>query len=80
MGDEHAFTDVDAQPDPSAWVRVLDTLGRDPHYAPYKRRMLDLLGPAAAAPTSRSESAPARTRSPPPNGSTFAWSVWTPRA
>ena len=47
MGDEHAFTDVDAQPDPSAWVRVLDTLGRDPQYAVYKRRMLDLLRPAA---------------------------------
>jgi ubiquinone/menaquinone biosynthesis C-methylase UbiE len=47
MRGEHAFSDVDAQPDPSAWIRVLDTVGRDPHYAAYKRRMLDLLRPEA---------------------------------
>jgi hypothetical protein len=42
---EHGFTDFDAQPDPSRWVEVLDTLGQDPLYAAYKRRVMELLDP-----------------------------------
>jgi cyclopropane fatty-acyl-phospholipid synthase-like methyltransferase len=42
---EHAFTDVDAQPDPEAWVDVLDKLRAEPAYAAYKRRTIELLGP-----------------------------------
>ncbi len=42
---EHAFTDVDAQPDPAAWVEVLDRVGQEPLYASYKRRTVELLDP-----------------------------------
>jgi len=42
---DHAFTDVDAQPDPAAWVEVLDKLRHEPLYAAYKRRTLELLDP-----------------------------------
>ena len=42
---EHAFTDIDAQPDPGAWIDVLDRLGRDPLYAGCKRRTMALLDP-----------------------------------
>jgi protein-L-isoaspartate O-methyltransferase len=42
---EHAFTDVDAQPDPHAWVRVPDTLRQEPPYTGYKQRMVELLEP-----------------------------------
>jgi SAM-dependent methyltransferase len=42
---EHAFTDVDAQADPAAWVEVLDKLRQEPLYAAYKRRTLELLDP-----------------------------------
>ena len=34
---EHGFTAVDAQEDPQTWIRVLDTLGREPFYVAYKR-------------------------------------------
>jgi SAM-dependent methyltransferase len=40
---EHPFSDVDAQADPGAWVAVLDKLRHEPLYAPYKRRILELL-------------------------------------
>jgi SAM-dependent methyltransferase len=42
---EHAFTDVDAQADPTAWIGVLDKLRDEPLYAAYKRRILELLDP-----------------------------------
>jgi ubiquinone/menaquinone biosynthesis C-methylase UbiE len=42
---EHAFSDVDAQPDPAAWVQVLDRLREEPLYAMYKRRIVELLDP-----------------------------------
>lgn len=42
---EHAFTDIDAQPDPVAWVEVLDRVGQEPLYAAYKRRTVELLDP-----------------------------------
>ena len=42
---EHAFTDVDAQRDPAAWVDVLDKLRREPLYAAYKTRTVELLDP-----------------------------------
>jgi ubiquinone/menaquinone biosynthesis C-methylase UbiE len=42
---EHAFTDVVAQPDPAAWVEVLDRVGQEPLYAAYKRRTVELLDP-----------------------------------
>ena len=45
---DHAFTDVDAQSDPDAWVRVLDTLRQEPLYAAYKQRMVELLDPRTA--------------------------------
>jgi SAM-dependent methyltransferase len=41
----HAFSDVDAQADPAAWVGVLDRLHEEPLYAAYKRRILELLDP-----------------------------------
>ena len=44
---QHAFTDVDAQPDPSAWIDVLDRVRAEPLYAAYKRRTLELLDPRA---------------------------------
>ena len=44
---EHAFTDVDAQSDPSFWVDVLDRVRAQPQYAAYKRRTLELLDPRA---------------------------------
>ena len=44
---EHGFTDVDAQPDPAAWIAVLDEVRREPLYAAYKRRALELLDPEA---------------------------------
>jgi SAM-dependent methyltransferase len=42
---EHAFTDVDAEPDPAAWIEVLDKVRQEPAYSAYKRRLLDLLDP-----------------------------------
>jgi SAM-dependent methyltransferase len=42
----HPFAHVDDQPDPQAWIGVLDRLRSDPHYAPYKARIADLLDPA----------------------------------
>ncbi len=42
----HGFTAVDQQDDPSAWVRCLDTLRREPFYAAYKARVAELLAPA----------------------------------
>lgn len=42
---EHAFTDVDAQSDPEAWVRVLDTVRQEPLNAAYKQRTVELLDP-----------------------------------
>jgi SAM-dependent methyltransferase len=41
----HGFTAVDAQADPHAWIRVLDTLSREPFYVAYKARTLQLLAP-----------------------------------
>jgi SAM-dependent methyltransferase len=49
MAREHAFTDVDAQPDPAAWVQVLDELRHEPLYAAYKRRTVELLDPQPGA-------------------------------
>jgi SAM-dependent methyltransferase len=46
-GQAHPFTGVDAQSDPRAWIRVLDALRREPGYAAYKMRAVELL---AAAP------------------------------
>jgi ubiquinone/menaquinone biosynthesis C-methylase UbiE len=43
---EHAFTAVDDQPDPSAWIEVLDTMRREPAYAAYKARLAELLRPS----------------------------------
>jgi SAM-dependent methyltransferase len=43
----HAFTDVDAQTDPAAWIRVLDLLREQPAYAAYKRRAVELLAPTS---------------------------------
>ena len=42
---EHAFTRVDADPNPGSWIAVLERLGADPLYAPYKQRTLELLEP-----------------------------------
>jgi SAM-dependent methyltransferase len=42
----HGFTDVDAQPEPSDWVRVLDQVSGEPFYAGYKDLIRQLLGPA----------------------------------
>jgi SAM-dependent methyltransferase len=42
---EHAFTAVDAQGEPSAWIEVLDKMRREPSYAAYKSRVAELLEP-----------------------------------
>ena len=42
---EHAFTAVDDQDDPSAWIEVLDRVRREPAYEAYKRRVAELLEP-----------------------------------
>ena len=42
---QHAFTDVDATSDPTAWVEVLDVVRQEPLYAAYKRRIVELLDP-----------------------------------
>jgi SAM-dependent methyltransferase len=42
---EHGFTAVDQQPNPAAWVEVLDTLHREPFYASYKARLIERLAP-----------------------------------
>ena len=42
---EHAFTAVDAQADPQAWIEVLDTLNQEPFYVAYKARTVQLLAP-----------------------------------
>jgi hypothetical protein len=31
----HGFTDVDAQPEPAAWVTVLDRVADEPFYRAY---------------------------------------------
>jgi SAM-dependent methyltransferase len=43
----HAFTAVDDQDDPSAWVDVLDKVRAHPFYAAYKTRAAELLAPRA---------------------------------
>jgi SAM-dependent methyltransferase len=43
----HPFAHVDDQPDPRAWIDVLDRLRSDPLYAGYKARVVELLGAAA---------------------------------
>jgi SAM-dependent methyltransferase len=45
MKREHAFTDVDAQDDPGAWIHVLDRVREEPLYAAYKQRAVELLDP-----------------------------------
>ncbi|WP_431930098.1 methyltransferase domain-containing protein [Micromonospora sp. RP3T] len=42
----HGFTDVDRQPNPEAWVAVLDRLAEEPFYQAYQRRVRELLHPA----------------------------------
>jgi SAM-dependent methyltransferase len=46
---EHAFTAVDDQDDPSAWIGVLDRVRTEPAYAGYKRRVAELLEPVEGA-------------------------------
>jgi SAM-dependent methyltransferase len=41
----HAFTAVDEQDDPSAWIDVLDRVRGEPAYVAYKRRVAELLEP-----------------------------------
>jgi SAM-dependent methyltransferase len=43
---QHPFARVDDQPDPQAWIGVLDRLRLDPRYAAYKARLAELLEPA----------------------------------
>jgi SAM-dependent methyltransferase len=42
---EHGFTAVDQQDDPGAWIACLDKIHREPFYAAYKRRVVDLMDP-----------------------------------
>lgn len=48
-GTEHGFTRVDEQPDPDAWIDVLDRVRGEPAYVAYKRRLAELLRPVAGA-------------------------------
>ena len=43
----HGYAAVDEQPDPTAWVRLLDRICEEPFYAGYKARVLELLAPGA---------------------------------
>ena len=43
--EEHAFTSVDEQADPRAWVELLDRVRAEPQYAAYKARLAELLQP-----------------------------------
>jgi hypothetical protein len=76
---EHAFTDVGAQADPAAWVEVLDKLHREPLYAAYKRRVLELLDPQRAAGISKSGPEPGLMRWRARRASTWLSSVSTRR-
>jgi SAM-dependent methyltransferase len=42
---QHGFTAVDRQPNPSDWISVLDTLHREPFYVSYKARVAERLAP-----------------------------------
>ena len=42
---DHAFTAVDEQDDPAAWIEVLDRVRQEPAYAAYKSRAVELLYP-----------------------------------
>jgi ubiquinone/menaquinone biosynthesis C-methylase UbiE len=42
----HGFADVDRQPEPHAWVTVLDRLADEPFYRTYQGRVRQLLHPA----------------------------------
>jgi SAM-dependent methyltransferase len=44
---EHGFTAVDQQDDPGAWIACLDKIHREPFYAAYKRRVVELMEPRA---------------------------------
>jgi ubiquinone/menaquinone biosynthesis C-methylase UbiE len=44
---EHGCTAVDQQPDPAQWIACLDKIQREPFYAAYKRRVVELLEPRA---------------------------------
>lgn len=46
---QHGFTDVDAQSDPTRWVQTLDKARREPLYAAYKQRIVELLNPQPGA-------------------------------
>jgi ubiquinone/menaquinone biosynthesis C-methylase UbiE len=46
---QHGFTSVDQQPDPNAWIDVLDKLRAEPFYAAYKQRVLERLEPRDGA-------------------------------
>jgi SAM-dependent methyltransferase len=46
---EHGFTAVDEQPDPHAWIDVLDRVRAEPQYAAYKARVAELLQPKAGS-------------------------------
>jgi SAM-dependent methyltransferase len=46
-GQAHAFTAVDEQADPRAWVEVLDRVRREPAYRMYKARVAQQLRPVA---------------------------------
>ena len=43
---EHAFTAVDDQDDPSAWIDLLDRTRQEPAYSAYKQRVAELLEPS----------------------------------
>src|SRR5262249_54213921 len=44
---EHAFTRVDDEEDPRAWVDCLDRVQRKPFYREYKARIREILAPRA---------------------------------
>ncbi len=40
---EHPFSDIDSQPDPSAWLECLDTTRQEPFHQRYKQLLLEML-------------------------------------
>jgi ubiquinone/menaquinone biosynthesis C-methylase UbiE len=44
---QHAFSRVDEQPSPAAWIECLDKLHREPFYRAYKARVRAILDPRA---------------------------------
>ena len=48
MGSMHGFTDVDAQANPTSWLKVLDRLAEEPFCRSYQQKVRELLCPVSS--------------------------------